>query len=47
VLAVAGIFPAGDTQNNAPNYTTPNVQIEGLAAAKRERSPESSKNRRP
>ena len=25
----------------------PNVQIEGLAATKRERSPESSKNRRP
>jgi len=31
VLAVAAMFQLADTQNNAPNSPTPNVQIEGLA----------------
>ena len=47
VLAVAAMFQLADTQNDAPNYPTPNVQIEGLAATKLDWSPESSKSYRP
>jgi hypothetical protein len=44
VLAVAAMFQLADTQNNAPNRPTPNVQIEGLADYKTWPEPRKFKN---